>query len=665
MPSPSVVPAAPGDTVLPRARRVLVLAPHFDDEVLGCGGLLVRLARGDEGASEARIRIAFLSDGAAGEPPEGRAALYRRRRAEASTALSVLGLDDDAIVAVEPLPDGALADHVDTLAERIGDAIAQIGPDLILVPSPLEASADHRATFAALHHRLATLRDDALDAADERLRVLAYEVNHALYPDVLVDVSSELGAIEAAMAAYASQQARHDYLKAGLGRRRFRAISLPPTVDAVEAYRSLDLDDFLTRGPAALVEHLGGAAALAPVADGPLVSVVVRTKDRPRLLAQALASLAASNYRRIELILVNDGGQLPTIPDEFPFTVRLVDLQPGQGRASAANAGIAAATGRYLAFLDDDDRIEPEHYTVLVGAVRAAGVRVAYSDAAVVVHELGENGWQETERRLTYSRDFDPEMLLVDNYLPFHTLLIDRALFGEIEPPKARARRGRGKKQKDDVASGPLDPSLPFFEDWDLLIRLAALTPFHHVPRVTCEYRQFRGGGHHVLGDRPRQRADFLRRKAEIIGRHRQRLGADELASVIDRLRAETVSAEERGRHQATRADQAEAAWHRLNGTLRAAEDRRRQLEALDERMRADLDTERAARRDHEHRADTLTRQVDALGGQVAELEAFQHEQGEALARAYDEIARLTELVRTMESSRAWRLHQMFRGKGD
>jgi hypothetical protein len=85
----------------------------------------------------------------------------------------------------------------------------------------------------------------------------------------------------------------------------------------------------------------------------------------------------------------------------------------------------------------------------------------------------GPGGWTEAERRLPYSRDFDPDVLRLDNYIPFNTLLAERALFEELA----------------------FDPDLPIFEDWDFLIRLARRTPFHHVRRVTCEYRHFRGGG--------------------------------------------------------------------------------------------------------------------------------------------------------------------------
>ncbi|MEM9557022.1 MAG: glycosyltransferase [Acidobacteriota bacterium] len=620
---------------------ILVVAPHFDDEVLGCGGLLAgRIAAG------AVVRVLFLSDGGA-EPPAGttREDYAARRRAESIAAGELLGIDGSDCL---ELPDGALEQHLDAIAGGLRRALLSQRPDLLLVPSPFEVSADHRAAFAALHRLLAPLRaesDDPLLEVARALRVLAYEINRPLEPDLLVDVGDHLEGLERAMAAYASQQERHDYLGAALGLRSFRTLTLPAGVEAAEAYRRLRLDDFTTRGPSRLLEHLGAVARPRLVDERPTVSVVVRTKDRPQLLAEALESLAASTWRRLEVIVVNDGGETPRRPEDYPLSLRLVDLPENRGRAAAANAGVAAATGEYVAFLDDDDLVEPEHYEVLVGLVTGAGVRVAYTDAAVGVYVLGGStlgrasaeepasgesraGWSCVERRLPYSRDFDPERLLVDNYIPFHTLLIERALCDEIEP----------------VDGAVFDETLPFFEDWDFLLRLAARTPFHHLARVTCEYRQFRDAGHHVLGDHPRRRAEFLVGKAEVLARHR--LGDEALARVVDALRAEAVeAAEDAAAVRRALASETERR-HALNGELRASDEHRRVLEAID------------ARRGEE---------LEGLRRELGELRAFADGQSDELAAAHREIGRLSALVDAMESTRAWRLHrtvEKLKGRG-
>lgn len=648
---------APGTTETVRASSALVVAPHFDDEVLGCGGLVAQLA-----AAGAKVRVLFLTDGRGGAgEADDRDAYGARRRAEADRAAAVLGLSGSDRL---DLPDGALDQHLDAIAEGLRDALANHRPELLLVTSPLEASADHRAAFHAVHRVLA-----ALGGAEEELAaslaVLAYEVNQPLYPDLLVDVGAELPKIEEAMACYASQQERHDYLGARLGLLRFRALTLAPEVAAAEAYRRLTAHDFATRGPARLVAELGGAAPLLEVREGPRISVIVRTRDRPELLAEALASLAASTYRRAEVLVVNDGGAPPELPEGFPLPLRRVDLETHGGRAAAANAGIAAADGDCVAFLDDDDLAEPEHLATLAGLASAAGVAVAYTDAAVGVYQLDSGGWSCVERRLPYSRDFDPDLLLFDNYIPFNTLIIERRLLAEV---------------------GELDRGLPFFEDWDLLIRLAARARFHHLARVTCEYRHFRGAGHHVLGDVPRRRADFLEMKARVLAKHAARRTDAAVARVVDLLRAETVAEREERDRLRRELRRAEERYHETNGRLDAVETHARTLEASARRLAAELETERREHREADRELDRLyarEQELEArlsdLGGELASVHAERGDTVERLRlmteqearvagelrRTYAEIERLNALIREMESTRAWRAHQWWqRRKG-
>jgi LmbE family N-acetylglucosaminyl deacetylase len=629
----------PGATETVQAQRVLALAPHYDDEVLGCGGLLAQLAH-----NGAAVRVLFLSDGSGGvEEVVDRTAYASRRRAESAAALQTLG-----VVGAEHLglPDGGLAHRVDEMAAAIREALAAFAPDLLLAPSPLEATGDHQAAFAALFAALSPLRaGDPLHAALAATQVLLYEVNHPGHPNCLVDVTAELPLLERAMAAYASQQERHDYLAAAIGLRRYRALSLPPTVGAAEAYTRLAMADFTTRSASRLVRDLGGVPELLEVREGPLVSVVVRTCERPVLLTQALASIAASTYRRVEVVLVVDGAGAAPVPEGFPFPLRRVELVPRRGRAGAANAGVEAASGALLGFLDDDDLLEPEHLLTLVGALGAAGVRVAYSDAAVGVYELDDagGGWRQVERRLPYSRDFDPDLLLLDNYVPLHTLLAERELW---------------------LAAGPFDPALPFFEDWDLLIRLAALAPFHHLRRVTCEYRHFRAGGH-VLGERPRERPDFLAMKERVLERHRSRLTPETLARAVDRLRTEAVDAVETAMAARRSA--------REEGAARAAADRAHAAaeRARDASERARLVAEEAMHR-HHGEAVAVGEENARLRGAVAnqgdelarlfrveeELRRLIADQDAHLGRTYAEIARLNGLLEEMRATRAWRTHE-------
>ncbi len=666
----------PGHTSEVRARSALVVAPHYDDEVLGCGGLVTRLT-----AAGAAVRVLFLSDGSGDADEPERRAYCERRRAEARAAAEVLSLAGRDEVG---LPDGRLDQHVDAAAGALRRALLSGRPELLLAPSPLEASPDHRAAFAAVHRLLAGVRaSDELEPLCRDLEILLYEINHPLRPDLLVDVSDQVPQLERAMACYASQQEQHDYLAARLGLSRFRTLTLASDPSSgrpashVEAYRRLTLEDFTTRGSERLIAELGGSAAQLTVREGPTISVIVRTKDRPELLAQALASLAAGSYRRADVVIVNDGGARPDLAADFPLPAQIVDLATNQGRSAAANVGLAAATGDCVAFLDDDDLAEPEHLATLATLIQADGVRVAYTDAAVGVYELdavarGRGGWQCRERRLPYSRDFDPDLLLVDNYIPFNTVVIDRALALEV---------------------GEIDTDLPFFEDWDYLIRLAEHTPFHHLARVTCEYRQFRGAGHHILGDAPRERADFLAMKARVIRKHADRLTARVVARVVDRLRGETVAAWETRSQLRREMAQAEEARHRLHGELRSLERHHQALKEREEQARADIEGLRRSEREqtvllHERgriigekdylmreqeqtlrdRERILGEQETVIGEQGAAIDDQRRilderqdaldEQAATQRRTFAEIERLDTLVREMESSRAWRLHQ-------
>ncbi len=619
--SPPLAP--PGATEVVAARRALVVAPHYDDEVLGCGGLIASLLAASS-EDPAVVRVLWLSDGSGGvegaRDPSGYSA---RRRAEADAVAARLGFESRHL----DLPDGVLAERTDEIVEALRFEVGQQVPDLILVPSPLELTRDHRAAFAALYDLLAPLRDgDPLHDALRDVTILAYEVNRPLFPDLLVDVGgAPLEAIAEAMALYASQQERHDYLAAALGLRRYRTHTLAPAIEAAEGYNRLELDDFRTRSLDQLARHLGASPRLEQVDEGPLVTVIVRTFNRPSLLAEALDSLAQGVYRRVQVVVVNDGGAPVSPPQDYPFALEVIESGRNQGRALAAEAGVAAAQGEWIAFLDDDDLAAAEHLATLVSVARSVGEAVVYSDAAVGVYELAESGWECVERRLPYSRDFDPDRLLVDNYIPFNTLLIRRRLLEEL-------------RERDGYC---FDPDLSFFEDWDCLIRLSSSSSFVHLARVTCEYRHFRGADHHVLGGAAVERSDFSELKARVLDKHRSRLTASSLAATVMRMRQESVdlaeSAMQERRRLRARLDGEVAEVARLRQSLIEL---RNAYEALEGETQRLYDDERA-----------LRSTVD--------------EQGEHLGRTYGEIDRLGRLIEEMEQTRAWRWHQRlarFRG---
>ncbi|HEY4563015.1 MAG TPA: hypothetical protein VIJ36_08545, partial [Thermoanaerobaculia bacterium] len=220
-----------------------------------------------------------------------------------------------------------------------------------------------------------------------------------------------------------------------------------------------------------------------------------------------------------------------------------------------------------------------------------------------------------------------------------NTLLIERALF---------------------AAAGPFDPALPFFEDWDFLIRLAGITPFHHLAQVTCEYRHFRGGAHHVFGERPRERADFLEVKARVLAKHAASLTPEALARAVDTLRAELVA--EREGWASARQDLA-AARTDLTALAQDHQTVARERFLWEERYHA-LNGELSILKDDLARLqEDSRREIQRLYDEEGKLRATVDDQTAHLARTYAEIERLNGIIREMEATRAWRVHQWWQRK--
>jgi LmbE family N-acetylglucosaminyl deacetylase len=131
-----------------RARRVLVVAPHPDDEVIAAWGLMRRLLR-----AGARVEVLVATDGGASHPESRtwpRPRLVAERRRETRRALRALGIAPDRIGFLD-LPDGSLLDSPDLVRAPLSRAVRRRrSPQLIVGPMPDDAHGDHRAVAHAL-----------------------------------------------------------------------------------------------------------------------------------------------------------------------------------------------------------------------------------------------------------------------------------------------------------------------------------------------------------------------------------------------------------------------------------------------------------------------------------------------------------------------------------
>lgn len=438
-------------------KRVLVLAPHPDDETIGCGGsLAIHANAGDP------VKVVFLTSGARGDT-SGKAekkSYIKLRQEEASKACRCLGINDLEFLAYE---DRALAGSRGVLTRMI-DLLEKYKPELVYAPSPIEFHPDHRATAVLLY--------EAIRTRDMKFEIAFYEVGQPLSVNCLVDITSVLNQKILAGNAYSSQLRERPYKDIFLGLNRFRSLTLPEGVTHAEGFSLWETGIIRKMGPYAIPFQNLHRLEPDPGEAGPLVSVIVRTKNRPELLANALKSIAQQTYSNLEIIVVNDGGQdvrdvVNALAGNIPVTY--ITHEKSEGRSAAANSGLKAAHGAYFNFLDDDDVFYPDHVETLVSHLHAKEAKVAYSSVLNVYFNgpanMPENRIKE---ELIFNFDFDSDRLLFGNYIPFMSILFSRDVLSCVE--------------------GFCD-DMVLYEDWDFLVRISRHFTFHHIDKVTAEYR--------------------------------------------------------------------------------------------------------------------------------------------------------------------------------
>jgi len=612
MPEAEAIPFEPQDL---RGERLLVLAPHPDDEVIGCGGLLALHLR--EGR---KVHVAVATDGAqAGDAAQ--------REAESRAALALLG---DVTIEFLRFPDRKLSGERE-LDDRISAILREWKPDLIAVPSPLEIHPDHIALSRAFCDLIA--RDASLFAELAVARVAFYEVSAPLRPNALVDITPVADVKYAAIEAHASQSAIRDYTSYARGLNAWRTMTLPPEVKFAEAYWTTTLPSLRTTPFSALREAMGPTRI--DVVDERLpISVIVRTKDRPALLAEAIASIRATAYPA-EIVVVNDGGVHPNIDG-----VTLVEHETSRGRSDAANAGVKAAKNDHVAFLDDDDLYYPEHLATLANAARASNAAAWYSDAVSAFID-----GDDREPMRIFARDFDRELLFVDNYIPLPTLLFRRFDFLEL---------------------GGFDAAFDLFEDWDFLIRLSQRGDFIHVPRITCEIRHIKGGGSIVM-ENPEGSPKFRDARLQVWRKHSALMGENVFANVFEREKRRNVALEGdlvEARGARSRIEQEVARLERDKQSLIA------QIGALSERI-----NEAMMRISHLEGAnaeirgalDGANRERYAATSRLSEVEPALVELQRTNGALHAEVARMQNLLDAIFKSRTWKLHtivERVKGRG-
>ena len=214
------IPYAASALPVPHASSVLVLAPHPDDETIGCGGSAALY-----GQAGIPVQALVMTDGSLwGEPPPGMG-VVEAREGETRAAARVLGC-------AEPIFARHPDRHLSTGSALVAEIVAQVrvsGADTVFAPSLWEVHPDHRV--------LAQVAIDAIQALGEGHTLVQYEVGMPLLPNVLVDITPVLECKQRAMACFASQLAMQAYDRHVNALNVFRTYTLPASVLAAEGFR--------------------------------------------------------------------------------------------------------------------------------------------------------------------------------------------------------------------------------------------------------------------------------------------------------------------------------------------------------------------------------------------------------------------------------------------
>ena len=234
--------------------RVLILAPHSDDEVIGCGGITARHVR-----AGADVHVAIMTDGRWGdgdlfapsmtaqERVRRQTALIALRKLEAQSAAALLGTRHLRFL---ELPDGDLKVNK-AAVDLLADLLATIKPQLVYLPFVYDLHKDHWQTNCIFAAAAANLDKSAAKA----MVVRGYEVWSPLLANRVVDISDVMQLKLAALSQFKSQLRDQDYTRIVEGLNTYRSNGVFGGRGHAEAFHEAPLTAYLRLVRAAQLQH--------------------------------------------------------------------------------------------------------------------------------------------------------------------------------------------------------------------------------------------------------------------------------------------------------------------------------------------------------------------------------------------------------------------------
>jgi LmbE family N-acetylglucosaminyl deacetylase len=222
------------------SKDALIIAPHPDDESLGCGGSIIKHIK-----AKSRVKVVFLTNGDRGDflGKFGKDYVEIRKKS-ALKAMGSLGVRDFEFWGYG---DRELNTGYEVAGKRLQKTIEDFSPSLIYAPSPFEAHPDHRAAFKLVWD----LRERC------PLSYAFYEILMAIYPNLLVDITDVIKKKKRAIEHYHTEVYYNDYVEKITGLNRFRTATLPKDIKYAEAFVLMDKNTDIAGSPA--LQYLASA----------------------------------------------------------------------------------------------------------------------------------------------------------------------------------------------------------------------------------------------------------------------------------------------------------------------------------------------------------------------------------------------------------------------
>jgi len=169
----------------------------------------------------------------------------------------------------------------------------------------------------------------------------------------------------------------------------------------------------------------------------PLITVIIPAFNRERYVVRSVESVLHQTYQNIEVIVVDDGSTDGTIKALEPFAGRILLLCQKNGGVSAArNAGIRAARGQWIAFLDSDDWWKPQKLERQIRLMEKYAVKMCFTrsetDAGELWHDIEEVVSTVKEPGVLYVADAAASVCQARRHPYIQSLVVEKSLLETV-----------------------------------------------------------------------------------------------------------------------------------------------------------------------------------------------------------------------------------------